>query len=61
MKLDDISETDIEEIDADRIQEEDIWRVGIIKEMTDIKFGQLDIEGFSEDECEAILNFACTS
>ena len=61
VKLEEISDKDVEEIETDAIQEEDMWRVDLIKEINDIKFGHLHIDGFSEEECETILNFACTS
>ena len=60
MKLEEISDKDVE-IETDAIEEEDLWRVQLIKEITDIKFGLLHIDGFSEEECETILNFTCTS
>ena len=41
--------------------QEDKWRIEMIKELTDIKFGQLELDGFSNEECEEILNFACVS
>jgi hypothetical protein len=37
------------------------WRVTLFKEITDIKFGQLTINGFSDEECKEVLQFACTS
>ena len=33
----------------------------LIKEITDINFGKLELEGFSHEECEEILKFACVS
>ena len=61
VKLEEISNNDVEENETDVIQEENLWREELIKKITDIKFGQLHKYGFSEEECEAILNFACTS
>ena len=61
VKLEEISDKDVEEIETDAIQEEDMWRVDLIKEINDIKYGHLHIDGFSEEECETILNYACTS
>ena len=33
----------------------------MIKEISDVKCGQLSVDGFSTDECEEILRYACTS
>ena len=59
--IDDVTVLDIENLVYEEISEDEMWRVGIVQEMTEIKFGQLTIEGFSEDECTEILRFACTS
>jgi hypothetical protein len=59
--IDQISDRDIDGIIYAEILEDDKWRVDIIKEVTDVKFGQSTIEGFTLEECEEILQFACTS
>ena len=59
--IDQISDRDIDGIIYAEILEDDKWRVDIIKEVTDVKFGQSTIEGFTIEECEEILQFACTS
>ena len=60
-KLDDISANDIDNIVYEEIPEGNGWRIELIKELTDIKFGQLELDGFSHEECEEILKFACVS
>ena len=37
------------------------WRVDVIKELTDVKFGKLIVDGFSMEECEEILQYDCIS
>ena len=37
------------------------WRVSVIKELTDVKFGQLRVDEFSIEEIEEILQYACIS
>ena len=59
--IDQISDRDIDGIIYAEILEDDKWRVDLIKEVTDVKFGQSTIEGFTLEECEEILQFACTS
>ena len=52
---------DIDSIEYAKLSEENVWRVGLIKEITDVKFGQLNIDGFTIEECEEMLQFACIS
>ena len=45
---------------------DDIWKmvfeeIDDINEITDVKFNQLDVEHFSREELDEILNFLCTS
>ena len=60
-KVEDVTSKDIEDIEYAKMCQEDKWRIEMIKELTDIKFGQLELDGFSNEECEEILNFACVS
>ena len=60
-EIDDITVEDIEDIEYAELSEENCWRVNLINEITDIKFGQLEVNGFSQEEYEEILQFACTS
>ena len=59
--IEQISDTDIENIEYDNMSDDEVWRVNMIKEVTDVKFDQLTIEGFSIEECEEMLHFACIS
>ena len=44
-KLDDITANDIENIVYEKIPEGNRWRIELIKEITDIKFRQLELDG----------------
>ena len=53
-------------MDSDKIQyceikEEDLWRLNVVNELTDVKYGEADVVGFSRDELKAILLDVCTS
>ena len=49
-------------IQYNKITEENMWRVNIIKEILDIKHGDMNIpEGWTTAELEDILNLACVS
>ena len=43
------------------VSEEQAWRVGVAKELTDVKFGEMYVEGFSRKELNLILNYVCTT
>ena len=57
--IENVTQYDIEKIQYAEMA--DGWRVSLIQEITDVKFGQLSIDGFSDEECQEILRFACTS
>ena len=43
------------------VHQEEIWKVNMVKEITDIKFGEQVLEDFPHDELQAILDFICTT
>ena len=44
------------------VSDDELWRVGLCKEMLKIRHGnQLELPGFENDECEELLKFACVS
>ena len=43
------------------IEEEDRWRLGIVSELTDAKFGLTTVDGFSRAELKTILVHVCTT
>ena len=53
--------SDFKSIQYHPIAKEDSWRPEMILELTDIKFDILEVEGFSHEELEDILSYACTS
>ena len=52
---------DIEKIEYCSIKKEDAWKVHFVNEITDIKFGQLELENFTKEELNEILVHLCTS
>ena len=56
-----VTDEDIRKINYSNISDDNVWRVRIINEITDMKFGQLTVDGFTTEECEEILEFACVS
>ena len=43
------------------LDEEEKWKVALLKELTKLKFGKLELENFSEEVIEKLISFACTS
>jgi hypothetical protein len=54
--IDDIRKMVFEEID-----DRDKWKIDFINEITNVKFDLLDVEHFSREELDEILNFLSTS
>ena len=38
------------------IKQEDEWKVPVLKELTNVKYNSLDLEGFSPEELDNILS-----
>ena len=60
-KVEEISKEDIENIEHAKLNDEEYWRVNLLREITNMKFGQVAFKGFSNEECKKSLQFACTS
>jgi hypothetical protein len=43
------------------VMDENKWRIAMIKELIDVKWGKTDIENLSDDEIDAIIEEICTS
>jgi hypothetical protein len=59
--IDELTTMDIEDIKYNEIEENDKWKVAMICEITDIKFKQLELDNFSIEELNEILDHICTS
>ena len=51
----------IDDIEYHPASVEEKWKISIINEVIDIKFGSLNIEGFSVDELDEICGHLCVS
>ena len=57
---------DLEVLDADKVKynvvpDNDHWRVNLVNEITEIKFGDLNVEGFTWNELQELLYEVCTT
>ena len=57
----DISAMDSDKIKYCEMKEEDLWRLNVVNELTDVKYGEAEVVGFSRDELKAILLDVCSS
>ena len=61
-RVEDLTTESVADIEHNHILEKDMWRVNIIKEIIDMKQGDLDMpDGWTNGELEEILNYTCTS
>ena len=56
-----VSSGDIDKISYFNIADEEYWRVGLICEIMETKLNDIEIEGFTPEELNDLLHFACTS
>ena len=59
--VDELVPSDFQEVKYNEIRDEEMWRVGLVDEITDVKFGDTTIEGFTMEELNTIMNFICTT
>ena len=59
--VDELVPADCSVVKYHSISEDDKWKVNFILEATDVKFGQLEVNGFSPDEIEEIIEYLCSS
>ena len=59
--IENVSKEDYRSIEYNKIEAKDVWKVPFIREITDRKFNQLEVDGFTYEELEEILDFLCTS
>ena len=61
LQVDDLDQSMVDNIKYHELDENEMWRIGLLKELVNIKHGELNLlEGLSNDDLEAILNFSCT-
>ena len=59
--IDELSKDDVAALHYHEADPNDGWKIKMIKEITDVKFNQLKVENFTNDELEEIMSFLCTS
>ena len=59
--VDDLVPDDASNVTYHEIPDCEAWRIGFVNEITDVKFGQASIDGFTRKELNVILKDICTS
>ena len=59
--IEDLVPEDAMKIDYCVIEDENVWRIGFVNELTDVKFGESIVDGFTQEELDIILNHVCTT
>ena len=59
--IEEVTASEIDKLKYHELNKEENWKVDVILELTDVKFKQATIEGFTDDEIGEILDFVCTS
>ena len=58
--VEDVKVEDVDTIPYFNLSEDEHWKIAPIKEIIDVKAGNLDIPGFDLEELESILSHLCT-
>ena len=61
VNIDDIKIRDIDNFEYAAVLPDDKWKVDMVKEIIEIGADQLNVENFSEEELEEILEYLCIS
>ena len=59
-RIDDLNHKNVD-FDYHLVKKDDEWKIGVVKELIDVKQGELGVEGFNPTEISEILQFVCTS
>ena len=61
VKVEDITESDVDAFKYAAVPPGDEWRVELVKEIIEIRNSNLEVENFDEEELNEVLNYLCTS
>ena len=59
--VEDLVPTDSDSIKYYEMKEEDRWRLNVVRELTDVRYSDAFVVGFSREELNCILFDVCTS
>ena len=59
--VDDIRAEDIDSLEYNPVQEDQAWRVSLVKKLIEVREKECEVQGFTSEELEEIINHVCTS
>ena len=59
--INDLNVNNADMVEYHPIPQDELWRVNIIRDITDARQNNTVIEGFSIDELDGYMDFVCTS
>ena len=60
-KIEELCKDDIKKMKYQQIEENNVWKVNMITEITNVKFHKLEVQNFSIEELDEILSHLCTT
>ena len=61
VQVEDITKKDVDNFKYAEVPPNDAWKVGIVKEIIDVRNSSLEVENFVDEELNEILEYVCTS
>ena len=61
VKISDLTPEDADSIKYREVPEKELWRIGFLKELIELKDGDLQVNGFSYEEFDDFVKFVCTT
>ena len=59
--VDDVNISDIPAIRYHPLSEEEGWKVVLVKDLNNMKYGKLEVENLSTEEMDEMVSFVCSS
>ena len=60
-RVEDLKESDVASYEYAPVRSEDTWKITMVKELIDIREGKHEVEEFSKEELDEILEHLCTT
>ena len=61
LSIDDIKLKDIDSFEYASVLPVNQWRVNVVKEIIDVRAAKLNVENFSREELDEMMEYLCTS
>ena len=59
--IDAVKRSDVEKIEYAACKKDDLWRIKIINEIVEARYGQMEIHDFKVEDLDNIMEYVCTS